>query len=69
MKMIIDGITIEGSEVDFETLRIKLHTISRAYEELAKVYKSLTLTDLSVEYRYKSLYIAEFLARRCGNEE
>lgn len=69
MKMIIDGLTIEGSEVDFETLRIKLHTISRAYEELAKVYKSLALRDLSVEYRYKSLYIAEFLARRCGNEE
>ena len=69
MKIIIDGLTIEGSEVDFETLRIKLHTISRAYEELAKVYKSLALTDLSVEYRHKSLYIAEFLARRCGNEE
>lgn len=69
MKMIIDGLTIEGSEVDFETLRIKLHTISRAYEELAKVYKSLTLTDLSVEYRHKSLYIEEFLARRWGNEE
>lgn len=69
MKMIIDGFTIEGSEVDFETLRIKLHTISRAYEELAKAYKSLTLTHLSVEYRNKSLYIAEFLARRCGNEE
>lgn len=69
MKMIIDGLTIEGSEVDFETLRIKLHTISRAYEELAKVYKSLTLTDLSVEYMHKSLYIAEVLARRSGNEE
>lgn len=69
MKMIIDGLTIEGSEVDFETLRIKLYTISRAYEELAKVYKSLTLTDLSVEYRHKAMYIAGFLARKCGNEE
>lgn len=53
MKMIIDGLTIEGSEVDFETLRIKLHTISRAYEELAKVYKSLTLTDLVTEIKFR----------------
>lgn len=50
MKIIIDGLTIEGSEIDFETLRIILQTVSRAFEELAKVYKSLAFTDLGVEY-------------------
>ena len=69
MKVIIDGLTIEGSEIDFETLRIRLQTVSRAFEELAKVYKSLALTDLGVEYHNKSQYIAEALARSSGNEE
>lgn len=69
MKVIIDGLTIEGSEIDFETLRIRLQTVSRAFEELAKVYKSLALTDLGVEYHNKSQYIAEALARGSGNEE
>ena len=64
MKMIIDGLTIEGSEIDFETLRIRFQTVSRAFEELAKVYKSLALTDISVEYRNKGLYIAEELYKR-----
>lgn len=59
MKLTIDGLTIEGSEIDFETLRIRLQTVSRAFEELAKVYKSLALTDLGVEYHNKSQYIAE----------
>ena len=66
MKMIIDGLTIEGSEIDFETLRIRFQTVSRAFEELAKVYKSLALTDISVEYRNKGLYIAEELYKRRG---
>lgn len=69
MKVIIDGLTIEGSEIDFETLRIRFQTVARAFEELAKVYKSLALTDLGVEYHNKSQYIAEALERRCGNEE
>ena len=69
MKMIIAGLTIEGSEIDFETLRVKFQTISIAFEELAKAYNSSCLTDMAVEYRNKSLHIAEFLARRCGNEE
>lgn len=69
MKIIIDGLTIEGSEIDFETLRIRLQTVSRAFEELAKVYKSLALTDLGVEYHNKGQYIAEALARSSGNEE
>lgn len=68
MKIIIDGLTIEGSEIDFETLRIILQTVSRAFEDLAKVYKSLAFTDLCVEYRNKGMYIAEALARRSGNE-
>ena len=64
MKTVIDGLTIEGSEIDFETLRIILQTVSRAFEELAKVYKSLALTDISVEYRNKGLYIAKELDKR-----
>lgn len=68
MKINIDGLTIEGSEIDFETLRIRLQTVSRAFEELAKVYKSSAVTDLGVEYRNKGMYIAEALARRSGNE-
>lgn len=31
MKIIIDGLTIEGSEIDFETLRIRLQTVPRAF--------------------------------------
>lgn len=69
MKIVIDGLTIEGSDIDIETLRIRLQTVSRAFEELAKVYKSLAFTDVAVEYRNKGLYIAEALARRSGNEE
>lgn len=69
MKMIIDGLTIEGSEIDFETLRINYQMIGRAFEELAKVHKSLSLTDLSVEYFIKGIYVAEALARISGNEE
>ena len=42
--------------------------MSRAFEELAKVYKSSAFTDLGVEYRNKGMYIAEALARRSGNE-
>ena len=68
MKIIIDGLTIEGSEIDFETLRIILQAVSRAIEGLAKVYKSLAFTDLGDEYRNKGMYIAEALARRSGNE-
>lgn len=68
MKINIDGLTIEGSEIDFETLRIRLQTVSRAFEELAKVYKSSAFTDLGVEYRNKGMYIVEALARRSGNE-
>ena len=64
MKTVIDGLTIEGSEIEFETLRIRLQTVSRAFEELAKVYKSLALTDISVEYRNKGLYIAKELDKR-----
>lgn len=37
MKIIIDGLTIEGSEIDFETLRIKFQMIGRAFEELVEV--------------------------------
>ena len=69
MKIIIDGLTIEGSEVDFETLRIRFETIAKAFEELAKVYKSLAFTDLAIEYHNKGQYIAEALARSSGNEE
>ena len=69
MKMYIDGLTIEGSEIVFDTLRIRLQTISMAFEELGKVYKSLSLTDLGIEYHNKSQYIAEALARSSGNEE
>ena len=68
MKLIIDGLTIEGSEIDFETLRIRLQTVSRAFYELSKVYKSLALTDLGFEYQNKSQHIAEALASRDGNE-
>ena len=58
MKINIDGLT----------LRIRLQTVSRAFEELAKVYKSSAFTDLGVEYRNKGMYIAEALERRSGNE-
>lgn len=69
MKIIIDSLTIEGSDIDFETLRIRFETLSRAFYELSKVYKSLALTDMGVEYHNKSQYIAEALARGSGNEE
>lgn len=62
MKIIIDGLTIEGSEIYFETLRIKFQMIGRAFEELAKKYKSLCLTDISVEYLNKEIYVNEVLS-------
>ena len=64
MKIFIDGLTIEGSEIDFETLRIKFQMIGRAFEELAKEYKSLCLTDISVEYLNKAIYVGEVLSGR-----
>lgn len=69
MKIIIDGLTIEGSEIDFETLRIKFQMIGRAFEELAKNHKSLCLTDISVEYLNKAIYVNEVLSGRDVNDK
>lgn len=69
MKMYIDGLKIEGSEIDFETLRIKFQMIGRAFEELAKNYKSLCLTDTAVEYLNKAIYVNEVLSGGAENDK
>ena len=69
MKMYIDRLLVEGSENDFEILRVRLQTISRAFEELAKLYKSLSMTDLSIEYRMKSNNVAYALERGADNHD
>ena len=54
-EIIIDGLTIEGSDIDFE--------------ELAKRYKSLCLTGISVEYLNKAIYVNEVLSGRDVNDK
>lgn len=60
MKMYIDGLKIEGSETDFEILRIKYEMCSRAFHELAKVCNSPEcIIDMEIEFHNKSQAIAE----------
>lgn len=62
MKMYIDGLKIEGSERDFDALRINYEMCSRAFYELAKVHNSPEgLLDLEIEYHNKAQAIAEQL--------
>lgn len=59
MKMYIDGLKIEGSEIYFEVLRINYEICSRAFYELAKLHKnSEFLIDLSIEFHNKAQAIA-----------
>ena len=58
--MYIDGLKIEGSETDFETLRINYEICSRAFYELAKVHKnSECLVNMGIEFHNKAQTIAE----------
>lgn len=60
MKMYIDGLTIEGSETDFETLRIKYEMCSLAFRELAKLHNnSECLIAMETEFHNKAQAIAE----------
>lgn len=62
MKMYIDGLKIEGSETDFEVLRINYEMWSRAFHELAKVHNSPEcLIDMEIEFHNKAQSIAEYL--------
>lgn len=61
MKMYIDGLKIEGSETDFEILRINYEMCSRAFHELAKVHNSPEcLIDMEIEFHNKAQSIAEY---------
>ena len=61
MKMYIDGLKIEGSEIAFEVLRINYEMCSRAFHELAKVYNSPEcLIDMEIEFHNKAQAIAEY---------
>lgn len=60
MNMYIDGLKIEGSETDFEILRIKYEMCSRAFHELAKANNSSEcFTDMEIEFHNKAQSIAE----------
>lgn len=60
MKMYIDGLKIEGSETDFEILRIKYEMCSRAFHELAKSHiSSECFIDMEIEFHNKAQSIAE----------
>lgn len=60
MKMYIDGLKIEGSETDFEVLRINYEICSRAFYELAKVHDfPECLIDMGIEFHNKAQAIAE----------
>lgn len=59
--MYIDGLKIEGSETDFEVLRIKYEICSRAFHELAKLYNSSEcIIDMEIEFHNKAQSIAEY---------
>ena len=61
MKMYIDGLKIEGSDTDFELLRINYEMCSRAFHELAKQHNSSgCLFDMEIEFHNKAQAIAEY---------
>lgn len=60
MKMYIDGLKIEGSETDFDILRINYEMCSAAFYELAKSYDNPDcLVDMGIEFHNKAQAIAE----------
>ena len=59
MKMYIDGLKIEGSETDFEVLRINYEMCSSAFHELAKLYNAEIFTKMEIELHNKAQAIAE----------
>lgn len=60
MKMYIDGLKIEGSETDFEILRINYEMCSIAFHELAKMYNNPEyLIETEIEFHNKAQLIAE----------
>jgi ribosome-associated toxin RatA of RatAB toxin-antitoxin module len=59
MKMYIDGLKIEGSETDFEVLRINYEMCSRAFHELTKLYNAEIFNNMEIEFHNKAQAIAE----------
>lgn len=60
MKMYIDRLKIEGSETDFEVLRINYEMCSRAFHVLAEIFENnSTLVDMEIEFHIKAQMIAE----------
>ena len=62
MKMVIDGLTIEGTETAFDVLRSKYETYSMAFHELAKMNNNAKcFVDVEIELHNKAQAIAEYL--------
>ena len=60
MKMYIDGLKIEGSETDFEVLRINYEMCSSAFHALAKLLNnSECCVDMGIEFHNKAQAIPE----------